>query len=164
MSVLATKLHVPEPRADLVARARLQERLAPAAVDATRLVLVSAPAGFGKTTVLSQWLGRSGSSTPRHVAWVSLDAGDNDVRRFLTHLVAALRTTNADLGQEAQVLLDTRNEVPTDAVLTSLVNDLDTLAEETVVALDDYHESSRPLCTRPWGSSSTTCPGTSGSP
>ena len=144
MPVLATKLHVPEPRADLVARPRLHERLGPAGAGSTRMVLISAPAGFGKTTVLTQWLARRGSAAAEPVAWVSLDAGDNDVRRFLTHLVAALQTTNAAVGQEAQAVLEAATEVPTEAVLISLVNDLDTLAERTVVALDDYHEITGP--------------------
>jgi LuxR family maltose regulon positive regulatory protein len=135
MPVLATKLHVPEPRTDLVVRHRLQDRLASAERDFTRLVLVSAPAGFGKTTVLSQWFAASSAK----IAWISLDAGDNDVRRFLTHLIAALQTTNADLGRDAQGLV-AGSEVSVDAVLTSVVNDLDTLAEATVLAFDDYHE------------------------
>lgn len=139
MAVLATKLHVPEPRADLVARSRLSSRLAAAGTGATRLVLVCAPAGFGKTTVLSQWLAAAGANLPR-VAWLSLDTGDNDVRRFLAHLIAALRTTNADLGIEAGQIVAAATEVPLEAVLTSLVNDLDLLADETVLALDDYHE------------------------
>jgi LuxR family maltose regulon positive regulatory protein len=140
MPVLATKLHVPEPRADLVVRPRLRDRLFSAEHDATRLVLVSAPAGFGKTTVLSQWFARSDAK----IAWVSLDGDDNDVRRFLRHVVAALQTTNADLGQDAQGVLDGAGELPADTVLTGVINDLDTLAEPTVVALDDYHEITAP--------------------
>ncbi|HST46968.1 tetratricopeptide repeat protein [Jatrophihabitans sp.] len=140
MPVLATKLHVPEPRADLVTRPRLRDRLVAAERDATRLVLVSAPAGFGKTTVLSQWF----AAGSRRVAWVSLDQGDNDPRRFLRHLIAALQTTDAELGTEAAAVLEAATEVPAEAVLTSLLNDLDTLAEATVLTLDDYHEITTP--------------------
>jgi LuxR family maltose regulon positive regulatory protein len=136
MPVLGTKLHVPEPRADLVARDRLQQRLHDAEHDATRLVLASAPAGSGKTTMLSQWF----AATQRHVAWLSLDPGDNDLRTFLTHLLAAIRTAQPDVGEEAQGIVDSGREVAVAPVLTSLVNDLDTMAEPTVLALDDYHE------------------------
>lgn len=143
MPVLATKLHVPELRVDLVPRPRLHDLLAAAEHDATRLILISAPAGFGKTTVLTQWLARSGMSD-RRIAWLSLDAGDNDIRRFLTHLIAALRITHSDLGLDAQVMVDESPEVPIEAVLTSLVNDLDTYAEPTVLVLDDYHVITAP--------------------
>jgi LuxR family maltose regulon positive regulatory protein len=106
-----------------------------------RLVLVSAPAGFGKTTLLTQWLAsdevdrRSGM---RHVAWLSLDEADSDLVRFLTHVVFALQATDPDLGAEALTLLDSDRATATD-VLVSLVNDLDTAADATVLALDDYH-------------------------
>jgi len=106
-----------------------------------RLVLVSVPAGFGKTTLLTQWLtskhvNRPG--VPRHVAWLPLDEGDSDPARFLTHVVSALRATNPDVGADALALLESDRATPTD-VLVSLVNDLDTAAEATVLALNDYH-------------------------
>lgn len=145
MPVLDTKLRVPEPRRDLVARPRLWQRLESAERGSTRLLLVSAPAGFGKTTVLSQWFASTGEAAqPRGVAWVSLDGADNDLRRFLGHVIAAFQTTNPDIGQEAQAIVDAANNVPADTVLTSLINDLDTVAEATVLALDDYHEITAP--------------------
>ncbi|RNM14049.1 tetratricopeptide repeat protein [Nocardioides pocheonensis] len=143
MPVLATKVHVPEPRADSVARPRLQDRLEVAESDTTRLVLVSAPAGFGKTTVLSQWFASPAAAGLR-VAWVSLDSGDNDVRRFLTHVIAAFQTTNPELGVDVGSVVETAAEVPVETVLTSLVNDLDMFADATVLALDDYHEITAP--------------------
>ncbi|QNN52965.1 LuxR C-terminal-related transcriptional regulator [Nocardioides mesophilus] len=143
MPVLATKVHLPEPRADSVARPRLQERLRIAQSDTTRLVLVSAPAGFGKTTVLSQWFA-SPAAAGLSVAWVSLDVGDNDVRRFLTHLIAACQSTNPALGVDVGDVVETAAEVPVEMVLTSLVNDLDMFADATVLALDDYHEITAP--------------------
>ena len=99
MPVLGTKVHVPRPRPRLVARPRLTERLDATVGSGTRLVLVSAPAGFGKTTLLTQWLdrlgagdgGSPGAEPALRVAWLSLDPGDSDPRRFLTHLVAAVR-------------------------------------------------------------------------
>jgi len=92
--VLGTKLHVPATRRPLVARPRLTELVRSGASELPRLVLVSAPAGFGKTTLLSQWLSptRPGGQAPR-VAWLSLDEGDNDLRRLLAHLVGALETS-----------------------------------------------------------------------
>ncbi len=142
MPVLGTKLHLPTPRRRLVPRPRLTDQLRVDPRSMPRLVLVAAPAGFGKTTVLTQWLASHGSRAPDgppRVAWLSLDKGDADVRRFLTHLVAALQTTSPDLGANARALMDHDPDVPTDAVLVSLVNDLDTADEPTVVVLDDYH-------------------------
>ena len=133
MVVLGTKLHVPAPRPDLVRRPRLTDRLPTTGSVPPRLVLVSAPAGFGKTTLLAEWL-TAGDEAPARVAWLSLDEGDNDPRRFLTHLVASV-----DAGAETAALLETGGEVPTEAVLTGLVNDLDQLDGTTVLALDDYH-------------------------
>jgi LuxR family maltose regulon positive regulatory protein len=112
-----------------------------------RLVLVSAPAGFGKTTLIAQWLASSerdeGDSEPTgpppRVAWLSLDAGDSELRRFVTHLVAAIQTTSPQVGTEALALLESGRTLPAEAVLVSLVNDLDELAGPTVLALDDYH-------------------------
>ncbi|WP_127503653.1 LuxR C-terminal-related transcriptional regulator [Actinoplanes solisilvae] len=125
MPVLRTKLHPPAPRRRLVPRARLTDRFRD---DVPRLVLVSAPAGFGKTTVLTQWL----TTQQRAVAWLSLDEGDADPRRFLSHLVAALRTACPGLA-------DHDGPAPSEAVLVGLVNDLDVTAGPTVIALDDYH-------------------------
>ena len=103
-----------------------------------RLVLVSAPAGFGKTTLLSQWLA-TGAELAAHVAWLSLDEGDNDPRRFLAHLVAALRAGNPDGVADTTALVETGGEVPAETVLTTLVNDLDEVDGRTVLTLDDYH-------------------------
>jgi LuxR family maltose regulon positive regulatory protein len=142
MPVLGTKLHLPTPRRRLVARPRLTAQLPAVPGAQPRLVLVSAPAGFGKTTVLTQWLtpgGSDGAGASRRVAWLSLDEGDADLRRFLTHLIAALRTAYPEVGVDALTLMDHERTVPAEAVLVSLVNDLDLVAEPTVVALDDYH-------------------------
>ena len=100
--VLATKLFAPARRPQLVARPRLAEQL-DATLDAGhRLTLVSAPAGFGKTTLLSDWLAHlERTPTDTRVAWLSLDAGDNDLARLLTHLVAALATQPASRSTPA---------------------------------------------------------------
>jgi LuxR family maltose regulon positive regulatory protein len=96
--LLRTKFSIPPPRPDRVERSRLVERLT-AALD-RKLTLVSAPAGFGKTTLLAEWVAGCG----RPVAWLSLDPGDNDPVRFLTYLVAAVRTIDADLSHNAALL------------------------------------------------------------
>lgn len=106
-----------------------------------RLVLIAAPAGFGKTTVLTQWLvGQpiAYEETPL-IAWLSLDSSDADLRAFLTHLVAALQATNPDVGSDAKALLENDRGLPVDDILVSLINDLDVLAGPTVIAFDDYH-------------------------
>ena len=138
MPVLGTKLHLPSPRRRLVQRARLTDRLRADGGEGPRLVLVAAPAGFGKTTLLAQWLAAAEDSQ-RRVAWLALDPGDADLRRFLTHLVAAIQTAEPEAGVDALALLEAGGTTPTDAVLVSLINDLDVLAGPTVVALDDYH-------------------------
>jgi LuxR family maltose regulon positive regulatory protein len=131
MPLLGAKLHLPSPRRRLVARPRLLERLRGAEA---RLVLVSAPAGFGKTTVLTQWLAPSD-----RVAWLALDKGDNDPRRFLSHLIAALRRACPGVGADALTLMDHERGVPVEAVLAGLVDDLGVAAGPAVIALDDYH-------------------------
>ncbi len=138
MAVLGTKVHVPVVRPGLVARPRLLARLEPG--QRPRLLLVSAPAGFGKTTLLSQGLATI-AGTDGHIAWLSLDRDDNDPRRFLEHLVAALQTVGqfADAGQ----LVGAAAHRP-EAILTSVVNDLDLQPGRTVLALDDYHAITAP--------------------
>jgi LuxR family maltose regulon positive regulatory protein len=142
MPVLGTKLRVPTPRRQVVARPRLTDQLLDASGSMPRVVLVSAPAGFGKTTVLTQWLASdnphaAGGSV--RVAWLSLDEGDADPARFLTHLIAALHIASPGVGVAALALIEHNRAIPTETVLVSLVNDLDIAAEPTVVALDDYH-------------------------
>src|SRR3954470_8943765 len=136
MPVLGTKLRPPRPRRRLVQRARLTGRLRPDGGEAPRLVLVAAPAGFGKTTLLAQWLAED---EQRRVAWLALDPGDADLRLFLTQLAAAIQTVEPEAAVDALALLEAGATTPADDVLVSLINDLDVLAGPTVVALDDYH-------------------------
>lgn len=144
--VVAAKLFVPTPRRNALARPRLAERLrhAPEA----RLTLVSAPAGFGKTTLLTQWLGRS-AATPRTAAWLSLDAADSDPAAFWTCVLAALRTVLPRVGPGVPEQLASPPQVH--LALADLVDDLtDEFADELVdglaaapddvwLVLDDYH-------------------------
>src|SRR3982751_222050 len=138
MPVLGTKLHLPLPRRRLVQRTRLTDLLRADGGEGPRLVLVAAPAGFGKTTLLAQWL-TAAEGSQRRVAWLALDPGDADLRLFLTHVAAAIQTVEPEAGVDALALLEAGATPPPDAVLVSLINDLDVLAGPTVVALDDYH-------------------------
>jgi LuxR family transcriptional regulator, maltose regulon positive regulatory protein len=137
MAVLGTKLHVPLPRRELVPRARLTGHLTDPGAPLPRLLLVSAPAGSGKTTVLVQSLA-AGDWPVGHVAWLSLDEADNDAHRFLAHLVAALRPRLPEGVPDPASLLET-GEVSAEAILTCLVNALDEVDGPTVLVLDDYH-------------------------
>lgn len=140
-TLLQTKFSIPAVQAALVARPRLLARLDGAVQDEVRrLTLVSAPAGFGKTTLLSSWARECEAS----VAWLTLDEGDNDPVRFLLYLVAALRQVSADIGPEAAAQLQTPRPLPPAQVLTSLINDVlevfpEGEARRLVLILDDYH-------------------------
>jgi LuxR family maltose regulon positive regulatory protein len=137
-----TKFHAPDLRPEWVARPALTERLAGA--DA-RLVLVDAPAGFGKTVAVAQW--RSSTIENRPFAWVSLDQGDNDPGRLWWHVVCALQRANPEYGAE-QILNALRVQSPeiTGAVLPILVNELAALRVPAVLVLDDYHVIREPAC------------------
>jgi LuxR family maltose regulon positive regulatory protein len=133
--LLETKLHVPRRRQGLVARPRLIDLLSRGAESA--LTLVSAPAGFGKTSVLADWLATAGADG-RAAAWLSLDEHDNDPALFWTYLVAALRTPVPGLGGGALSLLESP-QPPMDVVLATLLNDLSAISNDVVMVLDDYH-------------------------
>ncbi|MDO8915972.1 MAG: LuxR C-terminal-related transcriptional regulator [Coriobacteriia bacterium] len=133
--ILDTKLYVPPPRSNAVPRPRLIERLEEGL--RSRLILVCAPAGFGKTTVVSDWA--AGLEPEVRLAWLSLDEGDSDPARFLAYLVAALRTVAPDVGQGVLRMLLTPQPPPTEAMLTALLNEIATLSQGVVLVLDDYH-------------------------
>ena len=142
-ALVTTKLRAPRPRPNLVARPRLSEALA--AGGGCRLTLVSAPAGFGKTTLLGEWsedLVADGSS----VAWLSLDGSDNHPARFFSYLLGALREVEDGIGESILAALDAPQSPPVDVVMGALVNDLADLPQEVVIVLDDYHVvDSRPV-------------------
>ena len=118
-----------------MARPRLSERLSRGAESA--LTLVSAPAGFGKTTLLAEWLAAA-PVDGQSVAWLSLDQRDNDPAWFWTYLVAALKTAASEVGAGALSLLQPPRP-PSEAGLVTLLNDLDALSNDVVLVLDDYH-------------------------
>ena len=134
--LLETKLHVPRRRRGLVARPRLNERLSRGAEAA--LTLVSAPAGFGKTTLLAEWLAVT-TGNGCSAAWLSLDQRDNDPAVLWPYVVAALRTAAPGVGHDALSLLQSPQPPPIDAVLATLLNDLNAVPNDLVLVLDDYH-------------------------
>jgi LuxR family maltose regulon positive regulatory protein len=133
VSPLATKLLAPQLPLTLVNRERLLAEL-----DATpvhRLVLLSASAGFGKTTLLSAWVRQSKS----RVAWLTLDEQDDDPIRFWAYVIAALRKASLPVGEAMLALLQAPQRLELAGALTSLINELAELGQETTLVLDDYH-------------------------
>jgi LuxR family maltose regulon positive regulatory protein len=135
--ILATKLFIPPPRPKVVPRPRLLERLNEGLH--RKLTLISAPAGFGKTTVVSEWLAAPTGLQNQPVAWLSLDEGDSDPTRFLAYLVAALQTIAPNLGDGLSGALQSSQPPPIESVLTALLNEIATIPDNFVLVLDDYH-------------------------
>jgi LuxR family maltose regulon positive regulatory protein len=131
--ILTTKLFIPKPRPDLISRPRLIEQLDEGLH--RKLTLISAPAGFGKTTLVSKWV----AVCKRPVAWLSLDKEDSDPRRFLTYLVAALQKVSIDVGENVLGMLQSSQSPPTDSMLATLLNEIVTIPDDFVLVLDDYH-------------------------
>lgn len=134
-TILATKLYIPPPKHNIVPRPRLIDRLDRGLEMGGKLTLVSASAGFGKSTLLSEWA----ASCKRPVAWLSLDKGDNDTARFLTYLVAALRTISAKIGEGVLSALQSPQLPPIETVLTVLLNEITNISSNFILVLDDYH-------------------------
>jgi LuxR family transcriptional regulator, maltose regulon positive regulatory protein len=139
--ILATKLFIPPPRPEAVRRPNLIERLNEGLRQnqgfGRKLTLISAPAGFGKTTLVSEWA--AGCKLP--VAWLSLDEGDNDPACFLTYLIAALQTVAPKVGEGLLAALHATQTQPPpiDWLLTNLLNELITLSDNFILVLDDFH-------------------------
>lgn len=133
MTILATKLYVPTPRPKIVLRPRLIEQMNKGLH--RKLTLISAPAGFGKTTLVSEWIASCG----RPVAWLSLDEGDNDLTRFLIYLITALQTILPKIGAEMQRMLQSPQPPPSESVLHILLNEMAGISEHIVLVLDDFH-------------------------
>jgi LuxR family maltose regulon positive regulatory protein len=133
--ILATKLYVPPPREKVVRRSRLIARLNEGLTARKRLTLISAPAGFGKTPLVGEWVAGCG----RPAAWLSLDEGDGDPARFMIYFVAALQLIAPNIGQGVLAALQSPQPPPTESVMTALLNEISTLARDFVLVLDDYH-------------------------
>jgi LuxR family transcriptional regulator, maltose regulon positive regulatory protein len=159
--ILATKLYIPPPPPKVVVRTRLIERLneALSAGGTPGVILICAPAGFGKTTLVSEWVGNlrftnddfrldagqenrlvnPKSKIKNRVAWLSLDDGDSDLTRFLTYLVATLRTVVPKLGEGVLGALQSAQPPPTESILTALLNEITTIPDPFILVFDDYH-------------------------
>ncbi|MCA9931138.1 MAG: hypothetical protein KC419_21785, partial [Anaerolineales bacterium] len=132
-NLLQTKLYVPRLRPSLVPRPHLVEKLNSGL--AGKLTLISAPAGFGKTTLVSEWI----ADCERPFAWYSLDERDGDLTRFLTYLIAALQTLMPAIGKKILGMLELPEPASTDSILTTLINEMATAPEQIALVLDDYH-------------------------
>jgi LuxR family maltose regulon positive regulatory protein len=133
--ILATKLYIPPLRPSIVPRPRLVDRLNECLAMGCNLTLISAPAGFGKTTLVSEWIASCG----RPVAWLSLDERDNDPARFITYLVKALQTIQAGIGEGLLAALQSPQPLQIETILTTLLNEISTIPENFLLVLDDYH-------------------------
>lgn len=133
--LLVTKLSAPQSPPVLVARSRLSDQLKEGM--GRKLTLISAPAGFGKTTLLGEWrMVQLGEGWP--TGWVSLEQSDNDVARFWTYVITALQTLQSDVGEGAASLLRSP-QTPIESVLSSLINDIAEMRYDFSLVLDDYH-------------------------
>jgi len=132
--ILATKLYAPQMRLNIVQRARLIARLN----ESRTLILISAPAGFGKTTLVGEWIATLTGSGVR-VAWLSLDENDSDLVRFLLYFVSAMQTIAPKCGESVVSMLRASQTQPTDVVLTMLLNELAAIPDRFILILDDYH-------------------------
>ncbi|RIK38469.1 MAG: hypothetical protein DCC55_21005 [Chloroflexi bacterium] len=150
--LLTTKFHAPPARVHSLSRVRLLARLAESL--ARPLTLLAAPAGFGKTTLLVEWIANQAalSSLPQpstgaagpSFCWLALDDGDNEPARFWQYVIAALQTVTPRLGMEATLLLNAPQTPPIEIILTHLLNDLARLEQHVVLILDDYHTIQTP--------------------
>ncbi|MEM7028575.1 MAG: tetratricopeptide repeat protein [Chloroflexota bacterium] len=139
-NLLRTKLFIPPPPAESIPRTRLLEQLDQSM--SGKLSLVTAPAGYGKTTLVTSWLHHLTAQNPNtQIAWLSLDESDNDIRRFFTYFVAALSQFDASFEATIDTYLqDPRAEISTETLLISLVNQVIALEQSVTFVLDDYHE------------------------
>ncbi len=147
--LLQTKLYIPPLRPNLVRRSRLIDHLNQGLQQGKKLSLISAPAGFGKTTLVSEWV----AGNERPAAWLSLDEGDNDLTRFLAYLVTALQTlvlsevegitgrqgTVGPIGEGVLGMLQSAQPPPTESILTALLNEITIIQDNFILILDDYH-------------------------
>lgn len=133
LTPLRTKLCVPSPRSSWISRSRLVNRVEEGF--SRKLTLISAPAGFGKTTLLADWA----HSHEIPVAWFSVDKGDNDPLHFLTYVTLGLQTLEGNIGKAALTMLQSPQPPPTESILANIINDLARLETDYALVVDDYH-------------------------
>lgn len=141
--LLETKFHIPAPRVEDVSRLRLLRVLENGLRAKHKLTLVSAPAGYGKTTLISAWLHSEKNS--RKNSWLSLDDGDNELIRFLSYWASNFHRVDQILGLESQHLLGTVQSLQPITVMDALINELAGFQHSIIVVLDDYHIINNPL-------------------
>src|ERR1051325_218499 len=127
--ILATKLYIPPPPFKIVARPRLIDRLNHGLSANHKLTLISAPAGFGKSTVVSEWL----ASSRRPTAWLSLDEHDHELARFLIYVISALQTISPNMGTGVLEVLQAQQLPAIEAVLTALLNEISSIKHEFIL-------------------------------
>ncbi len=132
-TLLTTKLFIPQTSPNLVPRPRLLEKLSEGIT--AKLILVSAPAGFGKSTLMSEWA----SFIDKPVTWLSLDENDNNLRRFLSYLVVAFQQIDESIGESILSSLDATDNPPVETFLSILINEIAASDNEFIIVLDDYH-------------------------
>jgi LuxR family transcriptional regulator, maltose regulon positive regulatory protein len=132
--LLTTKLFIPPPRQGTVSRPRLLQKLDDS-LHNRRLTLVSAPAGFGKTSLICEWVAKTGCPT----AWLSLDEDDNDPLRFWRYVTAAFQTLSPRLGENLATALQAPKPAALPTLISSLINDLTSFSTDLILVLDDYH-------------------------
>lgn len=133
--LLTTKLYTPPARPNLVARPRLTNKLEDGIRLGHRLTLISAPAGFGKSTLMSEWA----QSIDQPVAWLSLDANDNNLKRFLFYLIAALQLIDELIGESVLPVLEATDNPPVEHLLTILINEIAESGKDFLIFIDDFH-------------------------
>jgi len=134
-SLLKTKLYIPKPRPGAVGRNNLLEKLDEGLLMGRPFSLISAPPGYGKTTLAADWLSR----TDRLKAWLSLDAGDNDPVRFFAYMIAALQTIDKKIGHEAQKFLSGSGMLSVQTLVVTLINEIMTVSRPFILVFDDFH-------------------------
>ena len=136
LALLETKLYIPRTRSALVARPRLVDAIRHGS--ANRLTVVVAPAGFGKTTLLADWLADT-TDGDRHIGWVSLDASENDATLFWSYVLTAVQNAHPGVATRALGLLQSPRPPAIEVVLTTLINEIDRIDADVTIVLDDYH-------------------------
>ena len=131
--LIKTKLYIPRRRPEFIPRPHLIDKIN-SGIE-RKLTLISAPAGFGKTTLLSEWV----AQCKKPVAWLSLDESDDDLVRFLHYFFSALQTISKDIGRGVISTLHVPQKPPIDSVLAALVNEIATVPDDFILILDDYH-------------------------
>ncbi len=135
--VLSTKLYVPPLQPSLVRRPRLVQHLESGYQARKRVTLISAPAGFGKTTIVREWIASADGGKP--FSWLSLDDGDNDPVRFLIYLVSAIRKIHGEIGRSALAVLQSSQVTVLTDLVETLINEISSETEPVLIVLDDYH-------------------------